>query len=814
MRHFLFNQIRGLFLTGLLGIIVFYLFFDQLSVTDNREVTVNRKQALQLAERYLTNFGYSVENYHVEYTYFPDNATRWYLNKKAGFQKTQKIFRDRPVPGDGLRIRFHEDLPRDAPQESFEVIIAPNGALNRWIHNIPANRPGAKLSDSAAARIAQKFIVENEILDPAKFKIETSSVRQKNRTDHVVRLMRPDSLLQGEIQYQINIRGAQVEGFTYSFIIPPEYSAEFQAQMNFKNQFADFMYPLFILILIWLIVEFTRLYRVGEIGQRNGLYLLFFSFLLLLIQTLNELVGEAFGWVLYVKTRSQVQFSWAMQKIFTEDVILSLIVFFAFLVGEALLRNNNQSKKLVSIDAVFEKQWLTINVAQSMVQGFFSAGILLGVVTLMGLIFTRGFDALLSHTLPTCTFDMLFPWLTPLLMSAEFTMATVIVLLVFLTTITPKYIKSKILSVIPFLLILMTIGVQRISYFPHHFSLISDVFVGLTLVIIFFRYDVLTTVIAYWVMGILLLAFPMLSTNNGFLVLSGLSASIVGFVPLFNALLGFKTRRVFQRKAEAMPAYIKRITERERLARELEIARNIQLQLLPQQAPRYQSLDISGLCVPAREVGGDYFDFIQFNAHQFGFGIGDVSGKGIPASIYMTLTKGIFLSACNEHTAPAKVLTRVNKLLCQIMDRGHFVSMFYGLFDTQSLTLTFARAGHNPGIWYHNKKGKITLLEPAGIALGLDKGAIFESTLREETIQLNRGDTLAFYTDGFSEARNAAWEEFGEGRLQETLQRYNYLPAKLMIESVMSELGHFTQRQSQQDDMTIVVVKVKNNDPL
>lgn len=811
MRYFLLNRIRILFLAGSIGLIIFYLFFNRLAVTDNRSVTVNRENARILAEKYLNAFGHSVKNYHVEYTYFPDDATRWYFSKIHGIRPAQKMLQEHPVLGDGFRFRFHENLPRDVPQESFEATIAPNGELIRWMHNLPANAARTELPDSAALRLVREFAGEQKLLDPAGFQTEISSVRLKNRVDHTVRFLRTDSLLRGEIQIQFIVRGDQVAGYARSFIIPPEFSAKFQSQTNFKNQFADFELPLLILIFIWLIVEFSRLYRNGEIGQRNGLYLLFFSFCILLFQSLNELTGEAFGWTLYVKTRSQVQITWAIQKIFNEDVILSLIVFFAFLVGESLLRVQNKSKKLTSTDSIFESEWLNTSVAQSMTQGFLAGGVLLGGMTLLGLIFTQIFQAFFSQNLLTRNFDMLFPWLTPILVSAQFTMKTVVVSLIFLITISRNYLKFKIIGIIPFLLVLLTTGVLEFSFFPHYFNLIFELLVGLALVLLYFKFDVLTTVIAYWVTGILLLAYPLLDSNNGFLVLSGFSATIVGFTPLFNAFLGFKTRRPFQQKAEAVPAHVKQITERERLSRELEIARNIQLQLLPQHVPQNQAFDISGLCLPAREVGGDYFDFIPFNPHQIGLGIGDVSGKGIPAAIYMTLTKGIFLSACNENTSPAAVLNQVNKLLYRIIDRGHFVSMFFGVLDTRQLTLTFARAGHNPGIWFRAQPRQIEWLELGGLALGLDSGAIFETVLNEQTVQLAPGDVLIFYTDGFSEARNAAWEEFGEHRLVDSLKRNHELPARNIIQNILFELNTFIKGQPQQDDMTMVAVKVNRN---
>jgi len=324
MRYFLLNRIRILFLAGSIGLIIFYLFFNRIAVTDNRSVTVNRENARVLAEKYLNAFGHSVKNYHVEYTYFPDDATRWYFSKIHGIRPAQKMLQEHPVLGDGFRFRFHENLPRDVPQESFEATIAPNGELIRWMHNLPANAARTELPDSAALRLVREFAGEQKLLDPAGFQTEISSVRLKNRVDHTVRFLRTDSLLRGEIQIQFIVRGDQVAGYARSFIIPPEFSAKFQSQTNFKNQFADYELPLLILIFIWLIVEFSRLYRNGEIGQRNGLYLLFFSFLILLFQSLNELTGEAFGWTLYVKTRSQVQITWAIQKIFNEDGLKTL----------------------------------------------------------------------------------------------------------------------------------------------------------------------------------------------------------------------------------------------------------------------------------------------------------------------------------------------------------------------------------------------------------------------------------------------------------------------------------------------------------
>jgi len=808
MWRFLSHYSRILFVSGLVGLIFFFYFFGSLPITDNREIIHNKFDALKIATSELSSLGYSLENYKIEYAYYADNTTRWYLTRLLGAELAQNQFQRRVAANDAWHFRFSQNLPRDAPQESFEVRIAPTGHVLAWIHKIPDEAPGKEISEEMATFIANQFLQKKQWFNLTQFKIETSSTSKKNRVDYVIDYIRPDSLLQGDWRLQVILHGDKVEGFSHRFVIPQEMAGLFQTQMNIKNRFHDLVAPIFMLIFLWLIIEFIRLYHAGEIGEKNGLYLLILVAVVLIAGTLNELISNAYGWHINVKSRSQVQFTVATQTIFTEDIILSLIVFFAFMVGESIYRAKNQTAKLTSCDALFTHKWLNINVAQSMSQGFFAAGILLGLTTGIILIFKHFFGVIIDQNLFVEPLDKHFPWLTPLLESLIFTFSGAIVLLFFLSTIIHKYTKNKILSVLPFILISICTTYMNISFYPYYWDIIFVFAVGAGFIFIFFKYDLLTTVITFFVYGTMILAYPLLQTNNSFLVLSGLSGTIVGLTPLFVALLGFKSNQFFQIPEKEIPTYIKRITERERMARELEIARNIQMGLLPQKTPKMGTFDISAICVPAREVGGDYFDFTRLNNHQFGFSIGDVSGKGLPAAIYMTLTKGIFLSYSEEVVSPKTVLMKVNRLLYRIMERGHFVSMFYGVFDVTERSLSFARAGHNPGIWYSGENGHIHLLEPDGMALGLDAGDRFNTVLTEEKIVLNQGDTLVFYTDGFSEARNENWEELGEARLATVLRQNTHFSAKQMLNNVITEIRRFTHNQAQQDDMTMVVVKI------
>jgi sigma-B regulation protein RsbU (phosphoserine phosphatase) len=264
----------------------------------------------------------------------------------------------------------------------------------------------------------------------------------------------------------------------------------------------------------------------------------------------------------------------------------------------------------------------------------------------------------------------------------------------------------------------------------------------------------------------------------------------------------------FQYSYEGLPKHIRRISERERMQKELEIARNVQVGLLPKKSPKIKGFDISGRCLPAKEVGGDYFDFVSLGPQKLGIAIGDVSGKGVPAAIYMTLTKGILQSHADETVSPRLVLNKVNKLLYRNIEKNSFVSMFYAVLDISERTLSFARAGHNPGIMINQKDGSNQELNTDGIALGLEEGTVFNQMLQEQSIDLASGDTLVFYTDGFTEAMNQIPEEFGEERFVELISSNRNLSAQGLIDILVKSVNDFSEDAPQHDDMTVVVIKI------
>ena len=250
--------------------------------------------------------------------------------------------------------------------------------------------------------------------------------------------------------------------------------------------------------------------------------------------------------------------------------------------------------------------------------------------------------------------------------------------------------------------------------------------------------------------------------------------------------------------------------ERERMTKELEIAHQVQMKLLPKEKPKISGYDIAGFCMPAKEIGGDYYDFIDLGNNKLGIAIGDVSGKGVPASIYMTLTKGVIQAQADEEVTPKDVLTKVNSLIYQSIERKSFVTLFYAVLDTHQGRLVCSRAGHDPAILYRSKKNTFTQIQPDGIALGLEMGDVFKDVIKEQEVKLDKGDMIFFYTDGVTDAMNHKRKEYGESRLIDILRNNNEKSAEALIREIYDDIQTFAGDFPQYDDITMVLVKSIN----
>jgi serine phosphatase RsbU (regulator of sigma subunit) len=255
--------------------------------------------------------------------------------------------------------------------------------------------------------------------------------------------------------------------------------------------------------------------------------------------------------------------------------------------------------------------------------------------------------------------------------------------------------------------------------------------------------------------------------------------------------------------------------EKKRLEEELRIARQIQMSLLPRGQLDVPGLSVTALCVPAREVGGDYYDFFPLPQNKLGLLIADVSGKGTSAALYMAELKGLVLSLSQIYESPRQLLVEVNRIISENLDSRSFITMTYAVLDLSRGVMTHARAGHTPMIYLPgpgSTKPGAQVLTPNGMVLGLRiEGANekFAELLEEKRIDLSAGDVIVLYTDGITEAMNAHSDLFGESRLSRIVEEHGHLESGELRERILREIEAFVGGADQHDDMTMILLKIE-----
>jgi serine phosphatase RsbU (regulator of sigma subunit)/catechol 2,3-dioxygenase-like lactoylglutathione lyase family enzyme len=272
--------------------------------------------------------------------------------------------------------------------------------------------------------------------------------------------------------------------------------------------------------------------------------------------------------------------------------------------------------------------------------------------------------------------------------------------------------------------------------------------------------------------------------------MDGNSFTLVSFDEVTHALEA-------QRRAAAA-----KLESERRTAQEIEIAKQVQARLFPQRVPPLRTLDYSGLCIQARQVGGDYYDFLDLSGERLGLVIGDISGKGIAAALLMANLQANLRSQCAvARDQPERLLQSVNQLFCQNAADGAYATLLFADYDDQSRQLRYANCGHHPALLLRND-GVLERLDSTGTVLGLFR----EWQCEARECELFPGDILALYTDGITESFDGAGEEFGECRLIDSLRKHRELPSDALVDAIVADVRRFSPHD-QHDDITLIIAK-------
>lgn len=648
------------------------------------------------------------------------------------------------------------------------------------------NVPSIKLiPDSSYLKLLDKTSIKPEEIFIFK---EQSASKKLFRTDFTYKWEANSPITKDKINLTAEYAGSKLTKFKtiYDVVEPPK-------SVNYFSIIAAILFIIIIAVLM-IITAYKRI-KAYELGFKIALWVgLFYAI--------------SFGFTLYSEVN--IARGWAsLIPLVFGGLFLGGAAVIAWAISESVSREV-WKEKFTTLDLFINGHLLNSRLSESILRGI-QFGTALAAFWLI-MLFIAGnvtnFSYIHEEGKDLVPFHSIIPAFTLINNSIFSHLFMIPVFFMFTLSGLRKSISNDILLLVVCGIIWGLIGETDIK--PFYLGNFLDAIVGMILAYIFFKFDLITIVITIFTMFPLLGGFVFINLDSEMYSQASMYLTLVYVGVIILMIAGYLTKDKLTDLDSITPVFVKNINERQRMQRELEIARDVQMSFLPKSNPDFKGLDIAAKCYPALEVGGDYYDFVRISENKLGVIIGDVSGKGTQAAFYMTLTKGFLKAISKTSESPSEVLTLMNELFYDNVERGTFISMIYGIFDNDKKIFKLARAGHNPVIVRNSAQGNVEMLNPTGLALGLEKGIIFGKTISELEIKYSDNDVFVFYTDGFTEAMNKKQEEFTEERLLNSVHRLSELNAEEAISKIHNEVKEFIGKTPQHDDMTMVIIKVLN----
>lgn len=588
-----------------------------------------------------------------------------------------------------------------------------------------------------------------------------------------------------------------------------EFTSQFDSQFNAKRSMLNkvlsnaegvFIWPPIFLIAIFFFIGVA----LKRIQHKQAL--IFTAIVFVLLAAFNWLQGVTVA----LDEGTQAGGSYWVVKFFSWFFFLIGMLFiagslyFVWAAGQSLAIRI-PDRRTISLELILKGKLLTKPVARAVAIGLLSGGIVIAIPLLLTASKLFSGMELDSADLEDSLVSP-FPALSLTLSGLQY---LALVIFGFLVPLILVYVKRPMLAKTLVLLVVSLGFLGSVFVYISAAGLITTaLLISLTLTVVYFRGDLLAVIVSLGAAQAAWGAAALMSQPAASLKSAAwkVIASIAGMTIV--SLIGIWKLREASEEETAVPLQLLETRdERERLKAEFSVAQRAQQQMLPDAPPEIPGLEISAVCLPSKEVGGDLYDFLPLPDGKLGVVVADVSGKGVPASLYMTLTKGLLESVSETTSDPGEILREVNRHLYEVCRRKMFVTLFLGVIDPMTKRLIYARAGHNPTV-FRRPTGETKLLRAGGIGLGLNSGKIFDQTLKVETVQLASNDKLFFYSDGITEAMNPKNEEYGEERLMNLAEQLDGAGANEARDSVLGDVKVFLGSNQPQDDQTLVVVRV------
>jgi serine phosphatase RsbU (regulator of sigma subunit) len=781
------------------GLIATVYLYPHTHFAGGMRLSLDERQSEDRAESFLQAAGHRMDGFYTSTRIEKMRSVNIISERRLGIRKSNAAVRD-SLPVYTRTFRWYVDPPAKLPGIFFphDRTQAPGGPLLRMTGSgdithfsiEPADTvPRAPLAESEAAAYAKHILGTF-----TRFSHETLGLKSMERdeaegqTNWHFTWQWDDPVIGYPVMVEIHLTGDRLTLLRERYDLPEHLLAE---RKELIRQLTTSLFY-FAITAFLLILAVGRL-RAGELGFRNAIVVSIFSFAAFCLQL----------WLMHY-----LEFEWVLLVLMViNGSVVASMVLVGWAVSESMGRQSWR-EKFISADLLAHGYLMNSAVGRAMVRGAAFGVVLYALYGV--LLYSADGVSIVWYLLPT---DFLNYINSPI--AAGYAIVYGLFNAIFLGALFFVSIGSKIRQHTNSSWLI--VGVPAVLYGAAHMwfiqpslaGFVSVAATGAIIAMIFYRCDVLTLLMTLTIYISLEMGMVLFFAGDPVLLQQGfIFAAVLGCVVTIGCI-SLLTRDADPESSFIEPVFQRYISERERLQREFEIAREVQKGFLPRETPAREGLDIAARCIPAREIGGDYFDFIMQDEKHTGIVIGDVSGKGTKAAFYMTLAKGLIHSAAENECSPAATLSKINRLFYRHTDRGAFISMVYAIHTPETNTLTIARAGHNPIVYYDSATGKAEFIQPGGIAIGLHHDTKFDETIHDSAIRVRPGDLFVFYTDGITEAMNTNREEFGTDRLFETIREYRDCSASVLLEHIFRKVGVFTRRTDQSDDMTMVIIRIE-----
>ncbi len=706
--------------------------------------------------------------------------------------------------------------------EVYETTVYPaRGTPREWMYRVEQSMrggrllalqtrvapeaPGASLGDVEAARHrAEAFLVAHGI-DLAQFRPpEVRSEQRRERTDTRFQYRYREQILGEDVHYGIEVAfaGDRLTGFEPFFDDPqePVIGAQLQPATGF-----NLLRILLVFVLLPLAaVPFLRRYHAGEVGVGRGLQIMALvsgsGALLMMMAARSTTEGFNFG----LLTRAQTTWVWGAQLTLLFFLPLGLVTLLSWSVGESICRER-WGHLLAGFDALFQGRWANATVARSALRGTVS-GLAMAAASCLaaGALQARGLYTGFWLNYGPWWHQTRWPGVALLLFSIAFGLYGALFGRLFLLPFLSRRLGVWGAGAVATVVGTIALWDAPLIFVEQGWALAFAGVAAAVLIVLFVRYDVLTSVLASMVAMVAMNATPLLLAEQGGLQFQGLLAFVGVGLPLLVSLRHILSGAEFTYRYDDVAPHVRRIAERERQRVELETARNIQSSILPDLPPQLAGVEIAHTYLPATEVGGDFYDVLALEDGRLAVAVGDVAGHGVSSGLVMSMAKSALAVQVTFNPSVEAVFATLNRMVYQTARKRLLATLCYALIDPERREMLYASAGHLYPYRVTAAGGVEALTAesyPLGVRLELD--------VRTRAARLAAGDTLVLYSDGIVEARREGGEEeFGFERLEKSLGAHAGKSPSQMRDGILADVEAFTRSAPRQDDVTLLVLRM------